>query len=323
MPGGADIGIVIAGNDADAVRRADALQPRLRRREFCFQRQVDQIAGDRDVVRLLRLQVRDQRIEHLAAMEFLPVALPVEIAERAFAREIAQAARRQRRQMRIGQMGQRECRHHGGSAGYCARKRLYDHLAISGEILQCIGKPAGATQGSNGRITTSEYAGCRMAMSLQDLRKRLEPVLRRIFHFYWRFARGMTLGVRAVVLDGDNRVFLVKHSYVSGWHLPGGGVEVGESFRDALAREVMEEGRIEVLGEPALHGLFFNSHVSRRDHVAVYVVRRFDRIGCPSPTARSSPAVSSRDRAAGGDHRGHAAADIGGARRQGADRDWR
>ena len=45
----------------------------------------------------------------------------------------------------------------------------------------------------------------------------------------------MTLGVRAVVLDGENRVFLVKHCYVSGWHLPGGGVEVGESFLDALS----------------------------------------------------------------------------------------
>jgi hypothetical protein len=58
------------------------------------------------------------------------------------------------------------------------------------------------------------------AMNLQELRRMFEPALRRVFHLYWRFARGMTLGVRAVVLDGETRVFLVKHSYVSGWHLP-------------------------------------------------------------------------------------------------------
>ena len=121
------------------------------------------------------------------------------------------------------------------------------------------------------------------AMSRQNLRERLEPVLRRMFHLYWRFARGMTLGVRAVVLDADARVFLVKHSYVAGWHLPGGGVEVGETFGDALRRELVEEGRIELVGEPALHGLFFNSHVSRRDHVAVYIVRHFRQDRLPEP----------------------------------------
>ena len=31
-----------------------------------------------------------------------------------------------------------------------------------------------------------------MAMNLQKLRTTLEPALRRIFHLYWRFARGMT-----------------------------------------------------------------------------------------------------------------------------------
>ena len=120
-------------------------------------------------------------------------------------------------------------------------------------------------------------------MNFLDLRRTFEPALRRVLHLYWRFARGMTLGVRGLVLDGDNRVFLVKHSYVSGWHLPGGGVEVGETFREALQRELMEEGEIELSGEPVLHGLFFNSHVSRRDHVAVYVVRQFRQATMPEP----------------------------------------
>jgi len=117
----------------------------------------------------------------------------------------------------------------------------------------------------------------------QSLRSRMEPWLRRLFHLYWRFARGMTLGVRAVVLDRESRVFLVLHSYVAGWHLPGGGVEVGESIVDALRRELKEEGRIELIGEPELHGVFFNSHVSIRDHVAIYVVRQYRQDRLPEP----------------------------------------
>jgi 8-oxo-dGTP pyrophosphatase MutT (NUDIX family) len=115
------------------------------------------------------------------------------------------------------------------------------------------------------------------------LRKWFEPLLRRIFHLYWRLVRGMTLGVRGVVLDAEGKVFLIHHTYVTGWHLPGGGVEAGETLLEALKRELMEEGMIELLAEPALHGLFFNSHVSRRDHVAVYVVREFRQNRLPQP----------------------------------------
>src|SRR4051812_44564006 len=85
-----------------------------------------------------------------------------------------------------------------------------------------------------------------------------ESFVRRFLHFYWRFARGMTLGVRGLVIDGTGRILLVQHSYVRGWHLPGGGVEAGETMLRALARELAEEANIRVTGAPSLHGVFFN-----------------------------------------------------------------
>ncbi|RTL55415.1 MAG: NUDIX domain-containing protein [Bradyrhizobiaceae bacterium] len=120
-------------------------------------------------------------------------------------------------------------------------------------------------------------------MTDKRLRVRFEPLTRRIFHFYSRFARPMTLGTRALVLDAENRVFLVKHSYVAGWHLPGGGVESGETILDSLKRELIEEGRIELTGAPRLHGIFYNRRVSRRDHVAVYVIREWRQDRMPQP----------------------------------------
>src|SRR5262252_5911883 len=116
-----------------------------------------------------------------------------------------------------------------------------------------------------------------------SLRMAIERAVRRVLHVYWRFARAMTLGVRALVIDEAGRIFLVKHSYVSGWHLPGGGVEVGETLAQAVARELHEEGNIEVTEPPELHGVFFNDRDSRRDHVALFVVRGFRQVAAPVP----------------------------------------
>jgi 8-oxo-dGTP pyrophosphatase MutT (NUDIX family) len=104
-----------------------------------------------------------------------------------------------------------------------------------------------------------------------------------MMHFYWRFARGATLGARGLVIDGHGRVFLVKHSYVDGWHMPGGGVETGETMLTALARELAEEGNIKLTGQPQLFAVYFNARVSRRDHVGLYIVRNFLQDAPPRP----------------------------------------
>ena len=105
----------------------------------------------------------------------------------------------------------------------------------------------------------------------------------RLAHLSFLMSRPMTLGVRGVVLGADGAVLLVRHGYVPGWHFPGGGVEVGETFVHALGRELEEEACVRATGRPVLHGLYFNGHVSRRDHVAVYVIRDFEVLGVRAP----------------------------------------
>jgi ADP-ribose pyrophosphatase YjhB (NUDIX family) len=98
----------------------------------------------------------------------------------------------------------------------------------------------------------------------------------RLFHIYFRLRRPMTLGVRGLVHNrADDTVFLIRHTYVPGWQLPGGGVEPGETMEEALGRELMEEGNIELRAQPELRSMHFNRLASRRDHVGMYLITQF------------------------------------------------
>ena len=86
----------------------------------------------------------------------------------------------------------------------------------------------------------------------------------------------MTFGVRGLVHNADqNAVFLIRHTYVPGWQLPGGGVELGEAGEQALAREFSEEGNISFTALPVLKSIHLNRVATRRDHVAFYLIENF------------------------------------------------
>lgn len=107
-------------------------------------------------------------------------------------------------------------------------------------------------------------------MASREISPLLSKLLMRIVHFYFAMTRGMTMGVRAACFDQSGRVFLVRHSYVPGWHMPGGGIERQETSRDALVKELREEGNLRILGEPQLVQVYLNTSASRRDHVVFY-----------------------------------------------------
>lgn len=113
-------------------------------------------------------------------------------------------------------------------------------------------------------------------------RRRVEPYLRPLFRLFARSTRGLTLGVRGLVTNAEGRVLLIEHTYTRGWHMPGGGVERGEACEAALARELVEEAGIEVVGRPRLVSIHSNHALFRGDHVLLYRIEAWRRVEATS-----------------------------------------
>jgi 8-oxo-dGTP pyrophosphatase MutT (NUDIX family) len=105
-----------------------------------------------------------------------------------------------------------------------------------------------------------------------SLLQRLEPLTRPVLQARARWSRGLTMGVRGLVRDGEGRVLLLKHTYTSGWHMPGGGVERGETGEEALAREMVEEAGVELIGRPRLRSIHSSGASFRGDHVLFFEI---------------------------------------------------
>lgn len=92
---------------------------------------------------------------------------------------------------------------------------------------------------------------------------------------YWRLVRPVTRGVRAIVVDKDGKVLLVRHRYGEGLLLPGGRSHKNEKDADALHRELSEEVGISSINGEATLGEYVNTREYKRDTIVVFVVRDY------------------------------------------------
>ena len=76
----------------------------------------------------------------------------------------------------------------------------------------------------------------------------------------------------------DDKVWLVRHTYIPGWFLPGGGIKRGETLEKATRREVFEETGAD-LGEVSLMGVYTSFVQWRTDHTTVFICRDFTITG--------------------------------------------
>ena len=113
-----------------------------------------------------------------------------------------------------------------------------------------------------------------------DLILELGHQLRR---YYWRVFEPTIVGVRALIVR-DNRVMLVRHTYLKGWYLPGGKVERGETGYNALCREVEEECAL-LVKRASLKGVYSNKEQNRNDHILLYLVDDFEQVA-PHPLSK-------------------------------------
>jgi 8-oxo-dGTP pyrophosphatase MutT (NUDIX family) len=83
----------------------------------------------------------------------------------------------------------------------------------------------------------------------------------------------VSLGVSAIATVPDGRVILVRHTYRSGWYLPGGGVSKGETGEAAAIRELAEETGLVRSTPPALFGFYLRKNGGHSDYIALYQVK--------------------------------------------------
>jgi ADP-ribose pyrophosphatase YjhB (NUDIX family) len=108
-------------------------------------------------------------------------------------------------------------------------------------------------------------------------------------------ANSIVPAVSAVVTDEDGRILLIQRTDNGYWSIPGGGLEPGESLRQAVAREVNEEtgmecevtGLVGIYSDPG-HVAAYDDGEVRQEFSICFTTRL---LGGTTRTSRESSAV--------------------------------
>jgi 8-oxo-dGTP pyrophosphatase MutT (NUDIX family) len=93
------------------------------------------------------------------------------------------------------------------------------------------------------------------------------------FRIYCFLFRPLALGVRVMMVD-ENRVLLVRQTYMDGWFMPGGGVKRSETLDQAARREAREETGA-TLNNLSLVGAYTNFTEWKSDHNVLFLSTDF------------------------------------------------
>lgn len=94
----------------------------------------------------------------------------------------------------------------------------------------------------------------------------------RLMMLRWFITRPRTHGVRAIVFTPEGEIVLLRHSYVRGWYLPGGGREAGEEPETAILRELREEIGLEEHRALRHLGQYEHRPTFKRDRLDLFLV---------------------------------------------------
>jgi 8-oxo-dGTP pyrophosphatase MutT (NUDIX family) len=110
-----------------------------------------------------------------------------------------------------------------------------------------------------------------------------QPMFMRFLYFGFRIYcflfRPIRMGVRVMMIQ-NNKVWLVRQTYMPGWFMPGGGLKKNETLEEAARREALEETGAE-LGEVMLMGAYSNLVEWKSDHNILFLCADFKFKGKP------------------------------------------